>query len=470
MNASETRTTRRRFLGRLAGAAAGGLARPLRRAAAADAGGTLRAGEGVTDVTPPLGIELAGFHRRPGNERRITGIRQKACARALVLQHGSVQAALVSLDSAAVSREMADRVRGRVAAEVGIPAEAVCVSATHSHSMPSFRFFRQWGAVSGDYMADVEGKIVAAVAAAREDLAPASLSVGKARAVGGNFNRTTKVCRTDAEFTDESTDDLRWVDHTLHALLFERAAGKKSLLWYQFSAHPVCFRDTLAGPDWPGLVHQTLVETKGLAPSFLQGHCGDVNPGDGTKWIGDAEPTAAAVSAALAEALGRTERVDVDRMVVARTEVPLPLDLALFKQQIDLYRAEPEKCSSGEYVDGPFAADWFASATRWDAEREKLAAPLTAVRLGPLAIVFHPSELYSFYGLAIRRDSPAGQTIPVGYTNGFVGYLPDPNAYKAGEYAAMVVPKICGLPPFEPTAGRTLAAGALGLLGKVAAS
>ena len=30
---------------------------------------------------PPLGIELAGFHKPPGRERRITGIRQPASRR-----------------------------------------------------------------------------------------------------------------------------------------------------------------------------------------------------------------------------------------------------------------------------------------------------------------------------------------------------------------------------------------------------
>ncbi len=29
------------------------------------------AGEGVVDTTPPLGIEMGGFHRPPGQERRI---------------------------------------------------------------------------------------------------------------------------------------------------------------------------------------------------------------------------------------------------------------------------------------------------------------------------------------------------------------------------------------------------------------
>ena len=58
----------------------------------------LEAGEGIADITPPLGIELAGFHKPPGKERRITGIRQPTAARALVLRTSGTQAAIVVLD------------------------------------------------------------------------------------------------------------------------------------------------------------------------------------------------------------------------------------------------------------------------------------------------------------------------------------------------------------------------------------
>ncbi len=62
---------------------------PARSAAA----NGLRAGEGVVDITPPLGIELAGYHKPPGQERRVLGIRQPAEVRALVLTCNSTQVA-----------------------------------------------------------------------------------------------------------------------------------------------------------------------------------------------------------------------------------------------------------------------------------------------------------------------------------------------------------------------------------------
>ncbi len=141
--------------------------------------------------------------------------------------------------------------------------------------------------------------------------------------------------------------------------------------------------------------------------------------------------------------------------------VALPLDISLFRQWLEAYAADPAACGTGVWVDAPFAEAWYRDSVHRDLSQPTLAAPLSVMQLGEVALVFHPSELYSYYGLAIRRDSPLPHTLVVGYTDDMVGYLPDPTAYTAQEYAAIVVPKILDLPPFEPTAARVLAATAI---------
>ncbi|MBI2929870.1 MAG: neutral/alkaline non-lysosomal ceramidase N-terminal domain-containing protein [Verrucomicrobia bacterium] len=429
----------------------------------------LQAGEARIDITPPLGITMGGFHYPPTDPRLITGIRARSAARALVLRAVRDRAAIISFDMLNISRAAARRVRERAGRATGIPTRCVHVCATHTHSMPSIAFNRQWGDQHPEYFAEVERKIVEVVRLAQADLAPADLAVGRSRTVDANFNRTASPVKTDADFTQGSSDDDRWLDTSLHVLHFERAAPKRNLLWYHFSAHPVCFNDRLAGPDWPGLVEE-LAAGQGLpAPSFLQGHIGDVNPGKGDPWLGRAEDTAPAVLRAVREALQSATRVNVRDIRVATGDFPLPLDLALFRDQIARYRSDPSKCTGGEWVDAAFAKDWHDTfAAKWNFKQSHLPSALTAMRLGDVGLVFHGAELYSFYGLAIRRDSPLPHTLVIGYADGYVGYLPDPNAYRHGEYAAVVVPKILNFPPFTPTAARELAAGAVRLLRKVA--
>jgi neutral/alkaline ceramidase-like enzyme len=427
----------------------------------------LRVGEGAADITPPAGTELAGFHKPPGQERRVTGIRQPASARALVLSTRGADFAIVSLDVCAVSQEFCRRVTEEVARKSSIPAANVRIAASHTHSMPTLRYFRQWGRLPEEYAKTVAARIVDAVELARKDLSPSELWIGKERVSGGNFNRTSDTWKTDDLFTKESTDDERWLDTTLHALRFVRQAGHRDLVWYQFSAHPVCYTDGNAGPDWPGLVAERMKKEDGLSPSFLQGHCGDVNPGTGSPHLGIPEKVSDAVLAALRKALKTARRVKIDGIRQAKAEFQAPLDLERHKEQLERYRSDPEKCTGGEWVDAGFAREWYEVASRWDLSKSAHGTPVSALALGDVALFFHPGELYSYYGLAIRRDSPFADTIVVGYTDDLIGYVPDPRAYQADEYAAVVVPKIMDLPRYKPDVGRRLTAAALELLKQI---
>lgn len=458
-----SRFRRREFLASLAAGSAG-LVGMAKRGFASSSGRSLLAGEGVVDSTPPLGIEMGGFHRPPGKERRVEGIRRPTAVRGLMLAHGDSEAAILSIDIATVSEEFAHRVQQSVAAKTGISAENVRVCATHTHSMPALNYLRQWGAVPVDYMNELEKKCVEAVVLAKGDLAPAKLSLGKSRAVGANFNRTTKDYQTDEQFGPNSSDESRWLDTMLHVLHFDRPGERRDLLWYHFSAHAVCFADEQAGPDWPGAVAQLIKEKFDLSPSYLQGHAGDVNPGDSDPWRGDIDDTTRGVFDAFCRAMQSLQPVDVDRLESLTRPFQVPLDLALFRSWLAQYREDPKKCVGGPWVDAGFAADWYRGNADRDLSRSHWPIALSAIRLGPIALAFHPAELYSVYGLTIRRDCPLADTLVVGYADGIIGYLPDPNAYRAGEYSALTVPKILDIPPFTPTAAREMTAAMHGIL------
>ncbi len=463
------RFPRRKFLGRAIGTGAlCGLTLPMRLAHGTPKTSLLEAGEGTVETTPPLGIELAGFRQVKGKERVITGIRRPTAARALMLGRGDRRVALVSVDICGVSRHFAEQTQAVVAGQLGMSAENVRICATHTHSMPIFRYARQWGAIPEGYQAEVQKRIVQAAALAQDDLAPAEAYVGRHRVAGGNFNRTASSWKNDAEFDAASTDADRWLDTVLQAVMFERAGGKRNLLWYHFSAHPVCYTDTNAGPDWPGPVREKTRRQSRLDPAFLQGHCGDVNPGTGKPWLGVPEKVADAVHAGLSRAIDQSQRIDVAGPVMKTAQIELPLNIARFGEQIERYRKDPSQCTGGEWVDSRFAADWARGAENWNLEQTSLPATLSALHVGELALLFHPAELYSFYGLKIRHDCPAKHTLVVGYTDGLVGYLPDPAAYAGNEYAAWTVPKILDLPPFAPTAAGQMSRAAVELLREVA--
>ena len=95
---------------------------------------------------------------------------------------------------------------------------------------------------------------------------------------------------------------------------------------------------------------------------------------------------------------------------------------------------------------------------------------ISAMHIGKVGFIFHPSELYSYYGLAIRRSSPLSETFVVGYTDGLIGYLTAAATNGNGEYEALTVPMILDIPPFTPTATAELAAAVMQLLEQTVAS
>jgi len=56
------------------------------------------------------------------------------------------------------------------------------------------------------------------------------------------------------------------------------------------------------------------------------------------------------------------------------------------------------------------------------------------LRIGDVAFASLAAEVFAEIGLTIRHQSPLPHTVPLGYTNGCIGYLPTATAYEEGGY------------------------------------
>jgi hypothetical protein len=88
-----------------------------------------------------------------------------------------------------------------------------------------------------------------------------------------------------------------------------------------------------------------------------------------------------------------------------------------------------------------------------------IPAEISAFRIGPLAAVTVPGELFCEIGMRIKAASPFPHTLIAGYANGSVGYLPTAEAYPEGGYE---VTHACRV---DPEAGQMIEAEAGRLLG-----
>src|ERR1044072_8241705 len=87
----------------------------------------LRACDAKVDITPS---EVRGF-TVVGHRREVNGVRDRLRAAVLILDNGSMKAAIVTLDVIGAWEDMVSAVRERIERETSVPAANILVAAAH---------------------------------------------------------------------------------------------------------------------------------------------------------------------------------------------------------------------------------------------------------------------------------------------------------------------------------------------------
>lgn len=414
----------------------------------------LRAGAAVTNITPPLGSPLAGlFHQRPA-----ASVEGELTAKALVLDDGRRQVALVVCDVIALAAATVRLARARIAAATGIEPEGVMIAGTHTHSGPITTGARDDPADEG-YLDFLVARIVDAVVLARRGLRPARITLGSAAVEGICFNRRFRMKDGTVVFNPgvgnpEIVETVGPVDPTVTALLAEAADGTPIALWANLALHYVGVDDERAiSPDYFGAfaggVQRLLGE--GCVGLLANGASGNINNVDvaakaRTSPSRRAERVGTTVAAAaIGATLGRrpletpsldawTPSVELTRRAVT------PEDLELADRVLAQLDAGPIGPVGGfSFVRGQPIPPAFAPAFARDvsalaAMPARAAVELQLVRIGDLSLLAIPGEIFVEFGLSFRSRAPTSMATIVGLANGCVGYLPTLEAYEQGGY------------------------------------
>lgn len=387
------------------------------------------------DITPPLGLPLRGWAARSA---RAKVAHEPLLAQALVVEDDAGGAtAIVAVDLPHVGRTLTDDVRRRVHASTGLPANAVLLNASHTHSAPTLA----GGGISTmpehpeyeRYAAILPELIAGAVYGAYHARRPAQVGSASGRVPGVSVNR---VRHDDA--IDDSMQVIRVGDVAVLA---------------SFACHGTCIGGHVAdwNADFAAPLRERVQQQLGCECLFLQGCAGDIAPWD--FWMGNPMPRAH--SYANRDELG--ERVGNEAARVAQA-IDLHADarvaassrmLALRRRQLtweqaelDLIerslhvQAEPEypelwaehthTVNSAQQFPLPYQRGALGMYQNMRARAdEPLQAELQTIVVGNAAISATPFELFNGPGLQIRARSPfAGATLVLGYSNDYLGYLP----------------------------------------------
>jgi neutral ceramidase len=193
----------------------------------------LRAGAARVDITPPAdaALPMAGYG---GRIQGFRGIHDPIFVRAIVLDDGATQAALVTWECLFVPDAVWAETSKRVAAEAGIRAEHLLLSAVHDHGAPTLSL-DEAAPKTAAYTRTVEDAALEAVKRAKALLQPARFGIGTSTSyVNMNRREFTPGRGTWLGYNEDGPSDK-----TVTVLRFDALDGKPIAFWINYAVHAV---------------------------------------------------------------------------------------------------------------------------------------------------------------------------------------------------------------------------------------
>jgi neutral ceramidase len=398
----------------------------------------LMAGAARTAITPPVGVDLCGFGARGGPSN---GVRDDLRACALYLAHGGQEAMILTADLIGLHRDEVAQVRAGVEAACGVAPTHTMVCCSHTHSGPATHCIRFLGKQDDAYLAGLKRHLIGLAQEAKSLARPAVVRGGSAPVQVG-VNRRAR--RADGGMSIGVNAEGP-VAPFVSVLAVDDVHGQPLARLFSHAAHPVTLRNEnlrMSG-DWPGEAQRQVEEVcdAGCVALYAQGCSGNINSDEHGEAALLRQGRMVAEAAVAASEAAQTMEAPVLAGASVRARLPLMAPPSKEKLEQIIAQAEAEVArqqAAGGYgtvmMYGGFAQwgrELLEMGDRWPRE---LPFEVQALRVGDLALVGLPGEVFVEYQLNIAARSPFPQTLVAAYTNGNEGYIPTAAAYLEGGY------------------------------------
>lgn len=420
---------------------------------------TLNAGFARVNITPMLGIGLAGYYQT----RVADGVLDDLEINALALSCGEERVVLLSVDHVGMMREITTDFREHIAEVTGLPMEAIYIHATHTHTGP-FLVLQSEDELEREYYQMVRRKIADVTRLALDDLKPAKMGWGIGQAPDIAFIRRFRMkdgsVRTNPGVNNpDIVAPIGEVDERVSVIRFDRE-GADTLVLVNFADHP----DTVGGckisADWPGFVRKTvekvLDDTKCI---FFNGAQGDVNHvkvhtkegdlngmfmdfDDVSRGYDHARYMGRVVTGGVLQAFDKVKYVDVDSIRYCQRQISVPANLPTAEELPEARRIN-ELHLTGRDEELPYTGMMLTTVVakaarmlRLEHGPESFLMELSGIAIGGVVMLGIPGEPFTGVGRALKATEGWDLVIPTCNTNGKQGYFPMKDAYDEGGYEA----------------------------------
>lgn len=421
---------------------------------------TLLAGAAAVDITPVMGIQIAGDI---GRLRPVQEIREPIYAKALALQSGDTRCVIISVEVCYITHKWVDEIRQRAAEQYGLAPRAIMLHSIQNHSAPAIGNAavsddypgippELWWLRSGDarYTEPAVSGIVAAIGQALAKLEPVTVFAG--REIDGRtaFNRRF-VLRDGAAIAHPWGEDAKQIlysegpiDPEVGVLVLRGRDGRNVAALLHYTCHPVHgYPMNYISSDWPGAWASVMRETLGTdcVALVINGCCGNVhhhNHLDPTH-VNDYHRMGRLLAESSVKAMQTLEEQPSATLAWRSEQVRIPLrDLpqAEIEAARALLAAKPEAPMLPDSVPS-VEWDWVYAHSMLDLAATHAKQPyydyeVQAIRLADSAVVAFTGEPFVEGQLDLKMRSAFPHTLVAHMANGYIGYVPTPRAIARG--------------------------------------
>ena len=418
----------------------------------------LQAGFSRVDVTPMLGIGMAGYYVN----RKADGVLDPLQINTLALACGEDRAVLMSIDHCGIVKEVLAPMIDHICERTGLPREAVYIHSTHTHTGP-FLNLNPTDPLEIEYAKFVKRKFADAAVQAMADLQPAKMGYGIGEAPNIAFVRRFRM-KDGSVRTNPGVDNpdilhpIGDVDERVNVLRFDRADD--SLVLVNFGNHPDVVGGCKISADWPGFLRQAvekaLDNTKCIFFNGAQGDVNHVNVHPRGGYLNDmfmdfddvargykhARYMGRVVAAGVLQTYDKVKYVDVDAIRFAQRWIEVPANSPAAEELPEAHRIN-DLHNAGKDSELPYAGMMLTTVVADAARKVRLehgpasfSMPLSGIAIGPVAMFGIPGEPFTGVGRALKEAPDWELVLPTCNTNAKEGYFPMLECYEEGGYEA----------------------------------
>ena len=395
---------------------------------------TMRLGTAKVEITPSFAVPLAGYSNRKGVYESVF---KPLYVRAWLFEQTDTAggeprtALLIQADLIWWGSEQVDTLKGRIHSQWHIKPERVFFQASHTHGGPQTtdHFSPLLGLMDAKYIDFLEHAVEQAIAEAHANREAVFMEKGVGNCEGLGVNRR-KIENGKADFAPnpEGTND-----HSVTVIRCVTETGRMKGFLFQFTCHPTTTGINRISSHYCGAAMELLDRRWGSGSScFLQGCCGDIRPDlqrDGRFYNG-AEEDIERLGAVLAEAVETILNKPMLRLESAPIEGWVQSADLLF-QDISLSELTAEDEVEAEAVEA-----WHRLLATKSSNPNGIELKAKLLRLAEgFALMGFNGEIVLDYGLWIKSKCP--DILPLGYSNGMIGYVPTARQIAEGGYESI---------------------------------